>query len=76
MPGARHDLGEMPLDERRGSENAHGDFGFHRVKGPPLGDLRLDPALPSSDVGRVVTGCLVRATICRIRSPPQCMFAT
>jgi len=39
---ARDDLCEVPLDDRRRSENAHSHFGARRVKRPTLCDLRLE----------------------------------
>jgi hypothetical protein len=39
--GSGDDLREVSFDERGGSENAHRDFGFHRMEGPALSDLRL-----------------------------------
>ena len=38
----RDDLREVPLDERRRSENADGDFGLDRMEGASLRDLFLD----------------------------------
>jgi hypothetical protein len=38
-------LGEVPFDERRSSQNAHRDLGFHRMERSTLDDLRLKPAI-------------------------------
>lgn len=46
-PGPSHDLGKVALDQRGRPENAHGDFGLHGVKWPPLYELRLQPARAS-----------------------------
>jgi hypothetical protein len=44
-PRAGDDLRKMALDERGRSENAHRDFGFHRMERSALDDFRLYSAI-------------------------------
>jgi hypothetical protein len=43
-PAVRDHLGKMSLDDGGRSQNAHGDFGLHRVKRTALGDFFANTA--------------------------------
>ena len=68
-PVLRDDLREMPLDQRRGAQNADGDFRLDRMEGPTLGDLRLKAVRAFVCVCRHALSVLIAR--CHVRLSPR-----